>query len=265
MKDDHSVLMFCHIPKAAGTTFNLMLSRYFGSGLIVARPRKGNVYLKSDFESDTRLVRNPSCIRGHCVKPFVGFGNLNAHTKWCTFLRDPKKRYVSHYIHQKTSGRSEFDLSIEDWSRNFNRKNFCVRMLAGEEDLLAAKQILNDRFDFVGLVEEFAQSVSRLRDVFGLSGFNTRVPKSRMVTRDPLLKREILSRSERYHQLILEENFLDIELYNYVLAAIKDGRFGWAHSICSELPAMSEVRMAANVLCSTVMNKCVYPFYQRMF
>lgn len=72
---------------------------------MAARSRTGSrsIYLYQDLKKDARLFRRLKCITGHGLKPFVDFREYESRLRWFTFLRDPKKRFISHYIHQQTS------------------------------------------------------------------------------------------------------------------------------------------------------------------
>ena len=57
----NKILAFSHIPKTAGTSFNHLLRRHFGSSLMAARPRKGAsaLYRCSDFLKDNLHKYSP--------------------------------------------------------------------------------------------------------------------------------------------------------------------------------------------------------------
>lgn len=217
------MIAFSHIPKTAGTSFNIMLRRYFGTSLMAAKYRPGasaTLYRYEDLNLDFRLFPRLRCISGHALKPFHDFREWNDRMRWFTFLRDPASRFISHYIHQQTGADTKYHLDLPDWAARFRRSNWCVRMIAGEEDVDAAIQILEEKFSCVGLVEEFETSIRMFATTFELTSFDLTVPRPRMVARDPGLKRRVSADREAYGDLIQEQNALDQQLYDHVKSSM---------------------------------------------
>jgi len=220
------MLVFSHIPKTAGTTFNAILRKNFGSSLISVFPEDGDVYQKSDFESDFKQDRHPAGISSHALKPFTDFNELESKFEWVTFLRDPVERYVSQYIHQQTGNSEHFKMDIFSWARNYGRSNWQVKWLAGEENLEKAIEVAEKKITFIGVVEHFDESLvlmnQCLREPLDIS-----YDAPLMVVRDRSLKNELLN-DEETRAFIVEQNELDIKFYNYVLDNIfyKQGHIG---------------------------------------
>ncbi|MDB4483526.1 hypothetical protein N9061_00120 [bacterium] len=141
--------------------------------------------------------------------------------KWFTFLRSPTKRFISHYIHQQTNGRHE-KMDINVWASRLNRANFQVKWLAGEEDLEAAKQILNEKFSFVGFVENFDTDLKRLIADLEIPNFDSRLNSRKMVVRNPHLKRYIDENYEIFKNTIEKNNALDQQLYDYAASCFRN-------------------------------------------
>ena len=220
---DGKILAFSHIPKTAGSSINYLLRRYFGSSLMAVRSRKGqnSPYQFSDFVEDSGIYPKLSCISGHPLKPFVDFGLHERNFNWFTFFRDPEKRFISHYIHQQTGNESEYKMDLARWAKKYNRSNIQVRWIAGEEDLEAAKQILDAKFQIIGITEEFEESVAQLRDFNRLFGFSCCLKKRKMVARSHEIRKATESDSG-YNQIIEDNNALDRELYSYALDRFSD-------------------------------------------
>jgi hypothetical protein len=265
-----SILMFSHIPKTAGTTFNVLLRSYFGSSLLAARVRKDAqwaTYRYADLAKDIRIYPGVRCITGHGVKPFEDFGEFNGRLQWFTFLRDPVARFVSHYVHQQTGDHPQFRMSLADWARRFKRRNWCVRMIAGEEDLPAAKQILKERFSFVGLVEQFDLSVRLFRQVFQLADFSGSYLKPRTVSRNPKLRDDVLAATAEHEAVIQENTDLDRQLYEFVVAEIwqpQVERFG-GESRSETPPARSHWSNRANYLLWAAKDRMIYQPFVSVF
>lgn len=211
---------FTHIPKTAGTTLNYILQKNFGSFLHAIIQRKGARYNYDDLKQDKFIYKNAKCISGHVLKPFIDYKEYNDKLKWFTFLRDPIKRYVSQYIHQQTNSNPQYNLPIQEWGEKFSRSNWQVKWIAGEEDLEAAKQIIREKFIFIGITEKFDESLVMMKNCFDIN-IDISYEKSKMVVRDDKLKKELLK--NKFDELLpfyKEQNSLDIQLYNYVERSI---------------------------------------------
>ncbi len=207
---------FCHIPKTAGTTLNYILQSNFGPDLLSIIPRSKTDYNYNELKLDLKLYKKIKCISGHGLKPYIDYKEYSDDLKWFTFIRKPINRYVSQYIHQYTGTNELYNLPIEDWAAKFNRSNWLVKWLAGEENFEKAIQIIDDKFIFVGLVEDFDNSLKQMKSIFE-SKIDISYNKPRMVVRDNELKNQLLV--ERYKELLPlynEQNELDIKLYNYI-------------------------------------------------
>ena len=217
------IIMFSHIPKTAGTSLKFLLRRYFGARLMDAitnKNQKDLSYHADCLNNDKWLYPKLDIITGHSLKPYVDFKDFEDHLEWFTFLRKPSKRFISHYIHQQTGGNPEFKMDLKDWSKRFKRNNWMVRMLAGEENINKAIDILHNKFKFIGLTESFDESVVLMKNAFQLHGFDTSHHVDKMVIRDTNLKSFIEENYQNYEEVINENNNLDNELYDYFLQNI---------------------------------------------
>ncbi len=75
-------------------------------------------------------------------------------------LRDPVKRCVSHYAYGVHRG--AFGKPITEWIRDETWHDYQTRKLAGVADAARAREILENRVAFVGLVERFDESLRML-------------------------------------------------------------------------------------------------------
>ena len=215
---NNAILAFCHIPKTAGTSANLMLRRYFGANLMAARhrPNSKQTYLYNDLAADAPQFKKLRCISGHCLKPFVDFREFESRLKWFTFLRDPVKRFISHYVHQQTGDFERHKLGLNEWAEKFDRGNAQVQWIAGEEDLEAAKQIIDEKFAFVGNVKDFGGSIQEFAELMNLESFNTYIPRQQMTIRDTSIRDEILNNFDKYSATIERNTELDQRLMDHV-------------------------------------------------
>lgn len=212
------VLVFSHIPKTAGTSMSFLLNRYFGTSkldVIPRRNRRSTEYTANEFRKDLWLYPGCRVLAGHSLKPFIDFEEFEATMSWFTFLRDPVRRYVSHYIHQQTSRKNHHKMSMPDWAGKYRRSNWMVRMMAGEENLSKAIDCLERKIDFVGFTELLDESMKMFKNKYQLIGFDPNLPVQKMTVRNSRLEEEIYQNYDRYEELIRVENELDIKLYEY--------------------------------------------------
>ncbi len=211
------MLAYTHIPKTAGSTLTDILIKQYGAKLISIIPRNGKIYTYSNLKADLKIYKNPSCIAGHNLKPFVDFKEYNDSMQWFTFLRDPVKTFISLYIHQFTGEDAKYKLEFSDWMTKFNRKNRMVNWIAGENNLEKAKEIIQTKIKFIGITEKFDESLILFKEKFNIRSISY---VSKMKTRDLALKNQIISNITRFQDQIMSNNDLDFELYQYALNKI---------------------------------------------
>jgi len=209
------MLVFSHIPKTAGTTLTSILIKNYGSKMISVIPEKGTTYSKTDFELDFDHNFVPYGISGQALKPFVDFGDHEDNFQWITFLRDPIERFVSQYLHEQVYSPFEYFMDIIPWGEKFDRSNWQVKWLAGEENLEKAKEIVHQKLSFIGVVEHFDESLQLLNQRLS-TPIDISYDAPEMVALDKCLKRRLLN-DESVREFVAEKNQLDIQLYNYVL------------------------------------------------
>ncbi len=173
-------LIFLHIPKTAGTTFNRILeAEYSPLRIHTLSPQR----IIADIERFKRLPdsrkRRLEVVKGH-----MHFGlheYLPNPATYITFLREPVDRAVSafffirehrlHPLHRKVAG-----VSIEEFIRATRSQQNVQTKLAGgltpdeectPETLQRAKHNLRTSFSVVGLTERFDESLSAMRQRFG--------------------------------------------------------------------------------------------------
>ena len=211
------ILAFSHIPKTAGTTLSLLLQQHFGWRHMAIRFRRPPVvYTPRDLTFDLKLNPFVKSISGHSLKPFINFGELESRLRWYTILREPRERFISHYQHyynKQIPGRA---LAFHEWMRTQVRQNWMVRMIAGEEDVEAAKQIIDDKIIFVGLVEKFNESLLLFRSSMGLCNLNIDYPEPVNAAKSIKAKQSIINSIDSFEDEIRDNNKLDIMLYDYV-------------------------------------------------
>lgn len=171
---------FLHIPKTAGTTVSLILSRIFKGQKILSnytpKGKKKHSTLSPDYKNNYDLSY------GHM--PFNANEHLERGIEYFTFLRSPREHLLSGYKHLKGSGNSQIKkkmdvstLKLKDFLSKGHIKNLdniAVRFLSGntekpfltinDSDLKLALENFNNHFSVFGITEYFDESLVLLAD-----------------------------------------------------------------------------------------------------
>jgi hypothetical protein len=186
------LLIFVHIPKTAGSTFRKICTRQFRKSEKIdlgMRIRKGRPLIhdnKTFYSLVQGLLKDlPSNLKSKLALVFQGHMAYGLHeffpqpASYITFLRDPVKRVISHYLHTLRSPtyidreyllRVGFEGYVTDEQFREAVDNVQTRLLCGEggvpkegqltqKDLAKAKERLRNNFAFVGITERFDESL----------------------------------------------------------------------------------------------------------
>jgi hypothetical protein len=208
---------FVHIEKTAGRTIKAILQRSFGSGHCDIRTpyarRAGDV-------RDQRVHVTAADLR-HNVKPYSDLADAAPDLRYFTYLRDPVRRYLSHYLNRAGSHtRADF----EQWAAAGWTHDWQTKMLAGEASAQKAIDLLASRIGFVGLTETFDESLMMLAQWLGEPGFrpeyrpvNRLADKSR--ARDAAREHTDLGYLElpEVRERLREINALDQQVYDFAV------------------------------------------------
>ncbi len=208
-----SMMIFLHIPKTAGSTFQFILENSLGIAACHTNHTKTPVFTQQDLDFARKLFPGLRSLAGHnLVDPL----NLSAPDPfYLTFLREPVARVFSHYQEGIISG--NHNLPFEETLRQSkDLENLQVKLMAGERNLDKAKCFL-EKCSFVGLTEQFELSLEVL-------GRLTPYPlnlnyKKRRVAPDNKIKKA-LENDSRLVEMTREYNKLDLELYAFAINEI---------------------------------------------
>jgi hypothetical protein len=210
------ILAFCHLRKTGGVTFNYILRRQYGGAHLDAIVRfvpcsriNQQFYTAADLEKDRWIYPQIRSIAGHYLCPAIDYGALGRAFRWLVILRDPVRRYVSHYGHyvEKKEGADDF----QKWMTHEKHHNDQVKTIAGEENLDKAKQLLEQHV-LVGFQECYDLSLCAFQKL--LPEFELDVHYPRLTNRAKgVVDAERLI--ERHVDQIKENNRLDQQLYDF--------------------------------------------------
>jgi len=220
-------IIFLHIPKCAGTTFNKILAKQYGSNIQF----KKVLALKPSPIPSSEEKDNFSVFAGHYSYGLHKY--FDSKTKYITFFRDPVTRIISHYkyvsrtpihdlyttIHDKKL--KLIDYALSDYSLELD--NGMVRQISGtklpinkltRDELAEAKKIITRYFVF-GLTELFDESIVFLKHKLNWNQNNfyykMRVSPIKENGIDNFIKEKIMHR-----------NNFDMELYNWCVKLFKE-------------------------------------------
>lgn len=223
MTDKTKRLVFVHIEKAAGSSVHeLMYANFFP--YYVASPLRYTKFNDnhSDFVSDRELDLvfkvTPKLVAagGHSLRAYESIDD----SRYCffTFLRDPIKRYLSHYFYQNEVMELEWDL--QDFLQNEYFHDFMCKKICGEADAEKAISIITHENFCVCLVERYEESLNKLKKYIEsnikIGSFHTYSEKvnSRIDRRNAAEEGELIS---GYMDTIRQNNSEDLKLYQYAL------------------------------------------------
>ena len=211
-------LFFTHILKAGGTTVEAALRRALGIRHMAVDPPTGWIYTPADFDFDRRLNPIACSFSSHWLRPFQSYGRFDSRIRWYTMLREPLARYRSHRQHhiERFASRRPF----EEWAADAMLGNWQTRQLAGEADVLAAKQILQERCCVVGLLEQMDCSLLLFSERLGLPALRPATGEVHNQAFSTELRAELQEEFERHAELVEANNSLDLELYEFAAHTI---------------------------------------------
>lgn len=182
---DNPLLVYLHVPKTAGTSFDELLQQNYGADYYRTRNRyyKEPLWKKAD-----QYANRYQAIGGHMT--FGLHGMVKRPCRYISFVRDPLSRMISLYWYilshpAHTLHPFVVNLPFGEWLlgdtaaaldndlvRFFSgRMQFGVRSGVGravtEQDCRRAIANINDHFDYVGVFEELEQSVNDMALLYG--------------------------------------------------------------------------------------------------
>ncbi|MFW5983072.1 MAG: sulfotransferase family 2 domain-containing protein [bacterium] len=224
MKKKKPFICFIHIERAGGTTLHHIFQNNFPLSYLVLYPRYGKSSKYGyEFSSDqlrklTKTLPFIKGIGGHTTRAYLNYESAinKKDIYYITFLRDPVKRYISHFNFQLY--RKNINWSIEEFTERKEFNNFQTKRIAGEPNLDKAKKILDNKIDFIGITEKFDESLLLLQNEMKYLNVHYRkyneIKNNQKITIDDF--------SQKIKEKILNINAKDIELYNFALSKFEE-------------------------------------------
>ncbi|MDF1700390.1 MAG: sulfotransferase family 2 domain-containing protein [Planctomycetota bacterium] len=208
------MIVFCHIPKTAGMAVKHVLKSNFGTRFVSSTTwgKARAMTTARDLKHELLAYPRAEVIGGHGMRPFVDYGERGRSFRWFTILRDPRARLISHYVYDLENGRAGD--SFEAWLRS-DVANYQVRWIAGEPDLEAARQLLDERFEVVGFQEDFRASLVLLNQIMFEDRLTLTSERPVNVTRSRETKDRIAAELEAHADLVEAATALDQALYDF--------------------------------------------------
>lgn len=216
MSENKEILAFIHIEKAAGETFTHILENNYIYRHCRVAPLKNEhrgVFTADAMKTVIRINPFVEAISGHSIRPFSDLENIVPRVRYVTLMRDPVKRYISHY--QYWAQARNYNISFEKFLTLESLRNFQTKKIAGHPDINKAKSILKERLFLVGVIEEFDGFLKVLKAKLAPKDFDCRYTRKN-VAKTNYIRDRINKNWEKYRDRILENNALDIELYDFV-------------------------------------------------
>jgi len=258
---------FIHPPKSGGSTVISFFDLNRGKDQFVV------------FEWDREGWDN---CRNRLLETHIGGGHqsygihrsLKTPLAYCTVLRDPLARHISHYRYALNGKNGEVargasvsatealvrrgTLSLDDWvSESLGGKNIFVQMLSGhsapdELSLSIAKANLQHHFSTVGTCENMSEFLLRLCANTGLElpfYFETNVTSGSSKAHGPL--------AESAKQKFIDDNRLDYELFEHVRREVSADVHRSGNVFAKALELVNEIQSEINQLENPYLHKSV--------
>ena len=213
------MICFIHIERAGGTTLDHIVRSNYLSYLTLTPSLWTNepaaAFTSAELNALMRWLPFTKGFGGHTTRAYLGYEEATRRrVDYFTFLRDPIDRFESHYLYQVE--RMGIPWSLDAFLDEPRLANFMTTRIAGAADVGRAKELLEERFAFVGLTERFDESLLLLRSTLGLEALDIRYERQRSVqgaqrTGTGLELRDDPSMRER----IASRNELDVQLYAF--------------------------------------------------
>lgn len=251
-----NIFVFCHVPKAGGTTLaNVIKSNYSKNQIITLGNGKGHINFKDLKKKGPAFYEDKEIILGgHLNYGIHKVVSKEVQVKYFTFLREPISRIISLYYYIKSNPNhhhynlihkdkislkeyvnSDITLEIDNWMvRQLGNAKAENRQISNLQYQQCMKILEND-FALVGIMENFNAELIRLAKIlkwksapyYLKANVNKKKPKQDAISEDII-------------ESIKYRNKHDINLYNKILNLTKEVKNG-ENSLISEFEAKNKL------------------------
>lgn len=215
-------LYFVHVERAGGTTLHRLIQHTFPTYLPL-RPwwcwanEPENSIGAEELSALVRWLPGIAGVGGHTTRPWLDCEHVTRRDVMrFTFLRDPIARYMSHFNYQRV--RMDRPWTIDQFLDEERFSNYHTKRFAGRFDLEAAKQALDESFDFVGLTDHFDKSLLLLRQELGQPEISVQYERQNALPEDRLIRFDDLDDAQQNR--VRAVNQLDIDLYRHAVEKV---------------------------------------------
>lgn len=230
----NEVIIFLHIPKAAGSSLRKVIEKEIKANQISTLDLQVGEEFKLAGRFNAEELDKIRVFQGHM--PFGLHREIYKPFTYITILRDPVERIISHYYfvlrnenHYLYREVTSKKMSLADYVMNKTTNeldNGQLRLISGdnmvdfghctEEMLDKAKYNLRHFFSIVGVSNRFDDVISLLRRHFGWKIKNYKKENvNERKAKSTIIPQEVLD-------LIMENNQLDYALYKYALELLDE-------------------------------------------
>jgi hypothetical protein len=214
------MIVSVHIPKTGGLSFKTLLMAHFGDRLLLDyhdHPMNKNGAVRNIIAillmfNTKNIAQKYDCVHGHFLPVKYRLLRKKSFVIW---LRDPASRLASRYYHWKRKINQDgstkvgfiknINISFEEFCTFKRHQNLYAKYLWG---------VKLDRFDFVGITENYENSIEVFRRMFEID--NSVQIKNKNINPDK--KTGSYSLSAELRDYICKTNFLDYAIYRKALA-----------------------------------------------
>lgn len=205
---DNPFLVFVHVEKAGGITMHHMWHHYL-SGYISPSPRYGAQFLPADLSKvQTYYPLRITGLGGHRISPTAEY---HTHQFRCSVVREPRARLLSHLNWQ--IHRMGIMHSFEQFVQAPFFQQFQTFRLTRERTFAAAKEVILQHYQFIGLVEDFDRTIQLLAKLCFQHPLQYEYQnKTSEVTKSYVLSQLTASQ----HKLLDQAIAVDEDVYNWI-------------------------------------------------
>ena len=223
--DRNKPLAFIHIPKTAGSSLKEVLTQWFSDGLrsVYFNEKENRPPEKIELKDTAGRFLPDLCVIGH----FNRSRNMGIEQccpeidQYVTFLRDPFEAHLSNYFYVRTLAKEnrafrngkvhpiiEKNMSLRDFLENY-KKSFFLDFLPAEIDENNFRDVLQEKFIFIGLVETYNESLIQMAKIL-----EKRIDEFVHINKSE--RRESIADIEGYRQEFYRNNALVKSIYDFV-------------------------------------------------